>query len=782
VTRDDIGQVLSGFSDSLSTYSILGKDFLATVINYALSKYKAGGFNQFGNVRLAWNSTTSVVSAVYIKNRATDTWAPLDPARMYKAVTVNFLLPPNNGGRKLDKGDKPIGPTLGINLFGPAAVDALATWVGAPTYKEPPTLAQLASCANQSYVLQDTTGSGDITWPTDYCNMIQTAATVDLASACPTNQGVCTSQTMAYEGKPFNQGGCSTCSGLGICIKGYRRCACDGPTTSGLFEGIQMIRGNDCSEVRTETAPSPVLKGFLYATSAISAILAVCVSFFFGLYRNSKIIKRAAHSFLQVACVGALLGSGAAFAITAETTDASCEASRWIGNIGFVLLFGALFVKTWRLESIFRSTKLKPIVLTDMDMMVRLGAFLAVEVLLRGIEVGVSPVHKTARALDTSSETPSVQELLDGTASANSGDFSYTLTCGGSHYQAFQAVGYAYKGVVTLWGCMLAYRVKDITEEFNESRTLAAVIYNMAVLGSIAIVMVEFLQKAQPQIALAITVLAINAILWFTLLALAYPKWIAINKGGGDGAKNLVTKMQSVQSEGAGGDASSPATNYADNTTKRSLYITAPPQDGGRSLKPLGPQAQALLASCTALRARLQSEGANNGGSVPPVGDVNVALQALLDQSEELANSVAGAARSDTRTGAGLLHPSPTASGGALTGHVRSSPGKSSRQTTLMHRGLSGRLVLPGQSPTIGSVSVQMPGTPDAAGDAVAHAHAPFGRADSRSTVEMGAPNVSGATSGGTPPGSHAANGVEVQHTPLEAFVVHADPQADENA
>jgi hypothetical protein len=591
---------------------------------------------------------------------------------------------------------------------------------------------------------------------------------------------VCTSQTFAYEGKSFNQAGCSTCSGLGICIKGYRRCACDGPTTSGLFEGIQMIRGNDCAEVRTETAPSPVLKGFLYATSAISAILSVCVSFFFGLYRNSKIIKRAAHSFLQLACVGALLGSGAAFAITSDTTDASCEASRWIGNLGFVLLFGALFVKTWRLESIFRSTKLKPIVLTDTDMMLRLGAFLVVEVLLRGIEVGVSPVHKTARALDSSSETPSVQELLDGTASANAGDFSYTLTCGGAHYQAFQAVGYAYKGVVTLWGCMLAYRVKDITEEFNESRTLAAVIYNMAVLGSIAIVMVEFLQKAQPQIALAITVLAINAILWFTLLALAYPKWIAIGKGGGDGAKNLVTKMQSVQSEGGGGDASSPLTNHAD--TKRSLYITTPPQDGGqRSMKPLGPQAHALLAACTAMRARLQSEGATTGVSQPT--DLPSSLLSLLDQTEELANSVTGAARSDTRTGASALHPFPTSPSGALTGHVRGTPAKAGRQATLMNRGLSGRLVIPGHSPTIGSVSVQMPGTPDAyAVDAAAHAPVPFGRADSQSTVELCAPNVSGATSGGTPPGSHGATGAEFQRTPLEAFVVHPDTDADERA
>jgi hypothetical protein len=115
-----------------------------------------------------------------------------------------------------------------------------------------------------------------------------------------------------------------------------------------LFAGITMIQGSDCSLIRQPYVIDMGLRGFLWALSCLTIVLTGLVSIFFRVYREAKVVKRAAQFFLQIACLGALLGGIACLSIIADTDDPTCQVSNWLGNMGFVLLFGSLFVKTWR--------------------------------------------------------------------------------------------------------------------------------------------------------------------------------------------------------------------------------------------------------------------------------------------------------------------------------------------------------------------------------------------------------------------------------------------------
>ena len=432
VTRGDLSKMMP-FGNNFVSYSILGKDFLNTMLNYALTKYQTGGWHQYSGIRWAWNPALKFIVFVSVYDRVLGVWAPLDPTRVYKIATINFIFAAGNGGG----GDGyAIGPTLSFNPFGPPSVDALGAYMNSTRFVTPPSLQDLRVCGiNTSYTLVDPTGTGNLTWPFPQCTVIQTFATNNLADQCPSNYPMCMATTEVYPGKFVNQSNCNSCSGLGSCIADFRRCACDRPTTTGLFAGITMIQGSDCSLIRTEYHFDSALLGFLYALSAVSILVTGGVSLFFHVYREAKVIKRAASFFLQLACFGALLGAIACMSIISRTTDQTCQMSNWLGNMGFVLLFGSLFIKTWRIYTIFGNKRLKTVVLTDRAMALRLGVFIALEIILRCVEVGVTPIRMVAKQIGNCAPTQSLQDLLEGTGgNAVPEDFFYFLTCSSPHY------------------------------------------------------------------------------------------------------------------------------------------------------------------------------------------------------------------------------------------------------------------------------------------------------------------------------------------------------------
>lgn len=70
----------------------------------------------------------------------------------------------------------------------------------------------------------------------------------------------------------------------------------------------------------------------------------------------------------------------------------------------------------WRIYTIFGNRRLKTVVLTDRAMLARLGVFIALEIILRCVEVGITPIRMVAKQIGNCAPTQSLQDLLEGTA------------------------------------------------------------------------------------------------------------------------------------------------------------------------------------------------------------------------------------------------------------------------------------------------------------------------------------------------------------------------------
>ena len=74
-----------------------------------------------------------------------------------------------------------------------------------------------------------------------------------------------------------------------------------------------------------------------------------------------------------------------------EPSDQSCGSGWWLFNLGFFLTFGPLFAKTWRIYKIFMRKEMTVIRITDLNLMVRLGIGLCVELILLGAMHATDP-------------------------------------------------------------------------------------------------------------------------------------------------------------------------------------------------------------------------------------------------------------------------------------------------------------------------------------------------------------------------------------------------------
>ena len=90
----------------------------------------------------------------------------------------------------------------------------------------------------------------------------------------------------------------------------------------------------------------------------VSAFVLVC-SLLFGavvvIYRQNKIVKASQPNMLFVILLGSVLGCLRVIVGTLDITDMTCIAGKWLGHMSFCLFFGAMILKTWRVEVVVNS-------------------------------------------------------------------------------------------------------------------------------------------------------------------------------------------------------------------------------------------------------------------------------------------------------------------------------------------------------------------------------------------------------------------------------------------
>jgi ABC-type branched-subunit amino acid transport system substrate-binding protein len=223
------------------------------------------------------------------------------------------------------------------------------------------------------------------------------------------------------------------------------------------------------------------------------------------LQRMSPIIRSSTWEFLIVMLIGSILGFGSVFTWIGRPEAWICGLRIWIPPIAFILIIAPLLAKTWRLHRIFtlRDLRTTSIRLSLLSMIVFTLVLVQIIICIFWISMGtVKPVIEN----DKSDKT--VAYVLCGSNLAN---------------RVASYVTYGYLGTLTIVCSYLAFRVRKLPKDFNESAWIGRTSYNTFLFAGLIIILGYALAKFRITVLILICVCTL-AICFGAIILMMAPK------------------------------------------------------------------------------------------------------------------------------------------------------------------------------------------------------------------------------------------------------------------
>ena len=119
------------------------------------------------------------------------------------------------------------------------------------------------------------------------------------------------------------------------------------------------------------------------AFTAVSMAFTLALIVLFIVYRSHPVMKASTPLFCVLMALGGLLMQSSVYATGLYVTTACCQAQVWLLTVGFSMLFGALFMKTYRVWRIFNAgKKLMKVAITNRQLLIALALLLSFDVIL----------------------------------------------------------------------------------------------------------------------------------------------------------------------------------------------------------------------------------------------------------------------------------------------------------------------------------------------------------------------------------------------------------------
>jgi phosphate transport system substrate-binding protein len=252
--------------------------------------------------------------------------------------------------------------------------------------------------------------------------------------------------------------------------------------------------------------------GFGIAMSVIGLIGILGLLILVAVYRNHPVMRSASPWFVFTSLSGVGLMLISLFFWVSNATVANCNAFSWCINLGFMLTFAPLFAKTWRIYRIFGRKKLSVIKISNRKLGLMVSTFISAEIAILSVWQAVGPLQPVVTMQTTGNPVIEHQYTQCGTV----GDGSRFLI----------VIGVT-KGVLLLYGALLAFSTRRVTDHFNESQSIAWAIYNVVFSVGIVIPIIVFVGAVGD----VIVMLVLFVILWiayFTALIIIVPKVMAV--------------------------------------------------------------------------------------------------------------------------------------------------------------------------------------------------------------------------------------------------------------
>jgi len=242
--------------------------------------------------------------------------------------------------------------------------------------------------------------------------------------------------------------------------------------------------------------------------SAIFAVYIIISGIVIYVKRRHPIVRASSPLFLGLLLIGAMVGLGALFSFYPRPSDLSCHLQIWLCAIAFTLIFGSLFLKTWRIYRLFATDSYIVVRISNWYLVRWLLVILLCNGILCAIWSGVGDPHVELKRED---DTQKEHEQCDS-----------------DHPDVFFWLMVALNGFLVAFGVFVSYKTRNVHSAFAESSYIGLSIYNFMIVGLFILPIVILLDD--PLAIEVLRCLGIFMAVTIPVLLMTVPKFLKLGR------------------------------------------------------------------------------------------------------------------------------------------------------------------------------------------------------------------------------------------------------------
>lgn len=278
------------------------------------------------------------------------------------------------------------------------------------------------------------------------------------------------------------------------------------PNNSSRCICYEGYTGDHCSiqiEVPRYKEFLPDISIAMGAVVGIAMLVALFSTAMLAMYWES--FRKHGSFYCAVIIIGVYFSYASVIVLLPVPSDGLCMLFPWLLGIGFTLVYGCLFIKTWTLYQVYRSAeKLQKTTLTPLSIIKGIGLYLSIEIIILIIWTAVDRPNV------------SYHKMVDNT---------YQLQC--STHATFWAIFAGVKSVWLVFGAVLSVLTRHVADEYSESKSIAYATYNITALLVVGVPLAISLRSV-PGGLMIIEVSVIVIAFTFTMVSLFFGIWLKI--------------------------------------------------------------------------------------------------------------------------------------------------------------------------------------------------------------------------------------------------------------
>ncbi|XP_024863471.1 gamma-aminobutyric acid type B receptor subunit 2 isoform X2 [Kryptolebias marmoratus] len=309
------------------------------------------------------------------------------------------------------------------------------------------------------------------------------------------------------------------------------------------FQGVEPPK--DRTFVRHQRRNINVPLYSILSTITILGMLMAGAFLFFNIKnRNHRLIKMSSPYMNNLIILGGMLSYASIFLfgldggfVSDKEFETLCTVRTWILIVGYTTAFGAMFAKTWRVHAIFKNVKMKKKIIKDQKLLIIVGGMLLIDLCILICWQIVDPLRRTVEEYslepDPQGRDIAIRPFLEH--------------CENTHMTIWLGIVYAYKGLLMLFGCFLAWETRNVSiPALNDSKYIGMSVYNVGIMCIIGAA-VSFLTRDQPNVQFCIVALVIIFCSTITLCLVFVPKLITMRTNPDAATQNRRLKFTQNQ-------------------------------------------------------------------------------------------------------------------------------------------------------------------------------------------------------------------------------------------